>query len=315
MRLDPGIRALLMLSRWRKPTYLMSLDKIQQSNQTKLSPLLSWLVLGAKPAMVRIVDKSIPGRHGDIPIRLYFPSLGEALPLVVFFHGGGWVTGSLETHDVVCRRVANEAGAVVAAVDYRLAPWHRFPVPVEDCYDATCWLVDQADRLSVRNDCVMVMGDSAGGNMATVVCMMARDQQGPTIARQVLVYPAVDGTRSCPSHRRYPDAPLLPEAAMDFFLDCYARHESDLKSPYFSPLLAEDVSQLPPALIQAAEYDPLHDEAAAYAEKLKAAGTEVQYSDYPGMIHAFLNFPRFCRAARLAFAEIAAFIKAAADSP
>jgi acetyl esterase len=150
---------------------------------------------------------------------------------------------------------------------------------------------------------------SAGGNLATVVCLMARDQQGPTLSRQVLIYPALDGTRSCPSHQRYGDAPLLPTASMDFFLDCYARSDADLQHPYFSPLLAQDVSRLPPALIQSAEHDPLHDEAVFYAEKLKAAGVEVQYSDYPGMIHAFLSFPRFCQGSRPAFAEIARFIQ------
>ena len=312
MDLDPGIRTLLVLFKWRKPTYQMSLDEIQRTNQARLSPLLSWLFLGAKPTLDRVVDTSLSGRHGEIPIRLYYPDAEGPLPLVVFYHGGGWVTGSLETHDVICRRVAQEAGVLLAAVDYRLAPWHRFPVPVEDCYDATCWLVDQATSLGARHDCTIVMGDSAGGNIATVVCLMARDLQGPAIARQVLIYPAVDGTRSYPSHQRYPDAPLLPKVSMDFFVDCYARHETDLRAPYFSPLLAADVSQLPPALILTAEYDPLHDEAVAYAEKLQKAGVAVKYTDYPGMIHAFLSFPRFCQGAQPAFAEIATFIQAAA---
>lgn len=308
MYLSPSIRALLFITGLRKPVEQMSLDEIQRVNQKRLSGPLSWLLLEAKPPLANVVNRTVPGRHGDIPVRLYYPAQERPLPLVIFFHGGGWVTGTLDTHDVICRRIAYGARVLLASVDYRLAPWHRFPVPLEDCYDATCWLTDQAQNLGGSEEDVAVMGDSAGGNLATAVCLMARDQQGPSISRQILIYPVLDGTRSCDSYRRYRYGPLLTKASMDFFVDCYARSPDDLSDPYFSPLLADDLSRLPPALIQTAEYDPLHDEATLYGEKLQAAGVEVHYSDYPGMIHAFLSFPRFCAGAQSAFTDIINFM-------
>lgn len=308
---EPSIRLLDWLLKRQPPTYERSLADIEKRNAAQFNGPLAWLFLGPKRSLPKVVDRTLTGRHGTIPVRLYYPRLAADLPLIVFFHGGGWVTGSLETHDRLCRRLAKESGALLMAVDYRLAPWHKYPVPLEDCYDAVVWAASQANTLGADANKLIVMGDSAGGNMAAAVCLMARDQSGPTIHRQVLIYPAVDGTLSQPSHQRYPDAPLLSQTAVHFFRDQYMTTLADTQEAYFSPLLAETFAQLPPAFILTAEYDPLHDEAKAFADQLTAAGGTVIYQDFPGMVHAFMHFPRFCSGANNAFAAIAEDIKAA----
>ncbi|RZM78016.1 alpha/beta hydrolase [Leptolyngbya iicbica LK] len=309
--MDWNIQLLDWLMQRRKPTHQLSLPAIQQRNAAKLNGLLAWYFLGEKLSLSRVVDRTCTGRHGSIPVRLYYPSPEPNLPLIVFFHGGGWVTGSLETHDRVCRRIAQATMALVVSVDYRLAPWHKFPLPLEDCYDAVQWAATNAAELGADADRLIVMGDSAGGNLAAAVALMARDQSGPKIHRQVLIYPAVDGTLSSPSHQRYTDAPLLSRTGIHYFRDQYQRSPQDIHNAYFSPLLADDLSHLPPAFILTAEYDPLRDEGEQFAQRLTAAGVPVRYQDYPGMVHAFLNFPRHCSAATAAIAAIGEYVKAA----
>lgn len=174
------------------------------------------------------------------------------------------------------------------AVDYRLAPWHKYPTPLEDCYDVVLWAAAHAAKLRADEHQLIVMGDSAGGNLAAGVCLMARDQAGPSILRQVLLYPAVDGTLSYPSHQRYANAPLLSQEAIHFYRDRYRQVPQDIHDPYFSPLLAPDLSNLPPALILTAKYDPLRDEGAAFAQRL-ATHSAVVYRDYAGMVHGFMS--------------------------
>ncbi len=305
---DWRIRLLTWALRRRRAIETMSPAQIQAANARPIPPWQAGIFLGARPDLPRVVDRELPGRHGNIPIRLYYPHTGDRLPLVVFFHGGGWVTGTLETHDVMCRTLARAANAIVAAVDYRLAPQYRFPIPLEDCYDATVWLARHRLDLGAADGSLGVAGDSAGGNLAAGVCLLARDCSGPPIDYQVLIYPAVDATLSCDSHRRLAEAPLLRPAAMRFFIDAHARKAADIYNPFFSPLLARDPSNLPPALVLTAEYDPLHDEGEAYGRKLQVAGVPVEWIDYPGMVHGFLSFPRFCRSAAAAFDAIARFI-------
>lgn len=311
---EPSIRILNWLLKRRPPVSELSLAEIEQLNAQQLDGALAWLFLGPKLSLPKVVDQTLPGRHGEIPIRLYYPHLEADIPLIVFFHGGGWVTGSLNSHDRLCRRIAQSTGALILAVDYRLAPWHKYPVPLEDCYDAVLWASSQSESLRAAPGKLMVMGDSAGGNMAAAVCLMARDQAGPQIFRQILLYPAVDGTLSYPSHQYYVDAPLLSQSAVHFFRAQYMKTQADLETAYFSPLLAENLEQLPPAFILTAEYDPLHDEAKAFAKKLTAAGSNTVYKDYPGMVHAFLMFPHFCSSAAAAIATIAKDIKMAIGS-
>ncbi len=307
----PSIRLLDWLLKWRKPVYQQSLPEIATLNAESLDGVLAWLFLGPKRTLPKVVDRTLPGRHGDIPVRLYYPHLEAGLPLVVFFHGGGWVVGSLATHDRLCRWIAQRSGALILSVDYRRAPWHKYPVPLHDCYDAVVWAASHPEHLGAAPDPPMVMGDSAGGNLAAAVCLIARDRAGPPIRRQLLLYPAVDGTLSYPSHQHYAHAPLLSEADIRFYRAQHMNTPADLHSAYFSPLLAENLEHLPPAFILTAEYDPLHDEAKAFAEKLTVAGGTAVYQDYPGMVHAFLMFPRFCSSTVAAVAAIAEDIQAA----
>lgn len=251
-----------------------------------------------------ITNRLIEGRNGAIPIRIYRPSAATNLPVIVFFHGGGWVVCDLDTHDGICRQLAQDNGMVVVSVDYRLAPEHKYPAAAEDCYDTTLWVWENAAELGVDPDKVIVGGDSAGGNLAAVTTLMAREAGKPHIAFQLLIYPATDATMSHPSVKANQDAPILTKAMMDWFVGHYQRQPSDVQDPYFSPLRADDFSNLPPALVLTAEYDPLRDEGQAYAAKLLAAGSDVTVIDYPRMVHGFLSFASMASAGKPAFAHI-----------
>jgi acetyl esterase len=242
-------------------------------------------------------------------VRIYRPVPDEHLPVIVFYHGGGWAIGGLETHDAICRRLAVENGALVVAVDYRLAPEHKFPAGVEDAYDATYWVAEHALDLGADPDKLIVMGDSAGGNFAAVVSQMARDLAGPRIAYQVLLYPAVDCVEIYPSKERYDDTPVLSREMMIYFRDQYVNQEDELADCRVSPLLADDLSNLPPALIVTAEYDPLCDEGRIYADRLREAGNEVDYVCYPRMVHGFISFGRLASQSEAAFARIKQVLK------
>jgi acetyl esterase len=231
---------------------------------------------------VRSVENlRIPGPEGDIPIRVYTSDSPGPRPAMVYFHGGGWVVCDLNTHDVVCRAIARRAGAVVVAVDYRLAPEHKFPAAVIDCCAATVWVAANADRIG---------GDSAGGNLGTVVSLKSRDENGPAIALQAMVYPVTDlSSFATPSYQEFADGYQLTKAEMVWFRDHYLRTTEDARHPHASPLLAADLRGLPPALIITAECDPLRDEGEAYAKRLAAAGVPVTSTRYAGMIHPFFS--------------------------
>jgi acetyl esterase len=233
-------------------------------------------------------DRGIPGPAGEIPIRVYTPAASEPLPVVVFFHGGGWVIGDIETHDATCQQIATSVPAVVVSVDYRLAPEHRFPAALEDCLAATRWVGAHAGELGADGSHLAVAGDSAGGNLAALVALQARNQGGPPIVFQLLVYPATDLTCSFPSHVENGEGYLLTSESIRWFLDHYIS-EPERKGSYASPHFAEDLSRLPPALIITAEFDPLRDEGEAYAARLKEAGVPVTLTRYDGMIHGFFG--------------------------
>ena len=252
----------------------------------------------------KVENRSIPGRQGAIPVRIYRPAGSGSRPVVVFFHGGGWVLGGLKGHNAICRRIAAENKCVLMAVDYRLAPQHPFPAAVEDAYDATCWAGSHTAELGAAPEKVIVMGDSAGGNLSAVVSLMARDAGEPPIAGQVLIYPVVDMVNAYPSKTRYADNPVLSKEMVLFFSKAYFRTPADAHDLRVSPMLAEDLSRLPPALILTAEYDPLCDEGQAYADRLRAAGNEASYACFPGMPHGFLSFGRFASQADAAYTHI-----------
>jgi acetyl esterase len=234
-------------------------------------------------------DILVPGPAGMLPVRVYHPSPGQSLPLVVYFHGGGWVIGDLEIVDKPCRALANASQCVVASVNYRLSPETKFPGPAEDCYAATRWLADHAGEIGAGGRPVAVAGDSAGGNLAAVVAIMARDRHGPALAYQLLIYPVTtiaEGSQFA-SYRENADGYLLTKASMEWFWQHYLASPTDGSNPYASPLQATDLHGLPPTMVITAEFDPLRDEGLAYAKRLQEAGIRVKTSHYEGMIHGF----------------------------
>jgi acetyl esterase len=242
-------------------------------------------------------DVAIPGPGGSLPVRIYTPRVaaaGELLPIVVHFHGAGWVGGDLDTHDAIARYYAKHADAVVIAVDYRLAPEHRFPAAVDDAYAAVQWASDHAGELGGDASRLAVLGDSAGGTVATAVCRIARDRGTPRIAYQALVYPALDLRlgASYPSRDAFGGGDyFLSVADMHWFRAHYLGNpDVDESDPRVSPLASDDVRNLPPALIVTAGYDPLRDEAKVYADRLSAAGVPVEYRCFESTVHAFMSF-------------------------
>jgi acetyl esterase len=234
-------------------------------------------------------DIIVPGPAGALPVRVYHPSPGQSLPLAVYFHGGGWVIGDLEIVDRPCRALANASGFVVASVNYRLSPETKFPGPVEDCYAATRWLAENAGTIGANGRFVAVSGDSAGGNLAAAVALMARDRGAPALNYQLLIYPVTApaaGTTAA-SYQENADGYLLTKDSMVWFWDHYLNTPDEGKNPYASPLFAQDLKGLPPAMVITAEFDPLRDEGLAYARRLQEAGISVKASHYDGMIHGF----------------------------
>ena len=272
-------------------------------------------VVAARPPipMARVEAIEVPGAAGPIPARLYVPSglpAGTSPPLLVYYHGGGWVVGTADQWDAVCRALAVESGCRVVSVDYRLAPEHRFPAAADDAYDALVWTAE------TYPGAVVVAGDSAGGNLAAVVSLRARDEGGPAIALQVLVYPVVDHDFTRGSYAEHGGGgKILNTAEMHWFWDHYAPEPADRAHPHASPLLAADHSGLPPAYVLVAEFDPLRDEVLAYAAKLEAADVPVELARFDDQIHAFFTMVNIMDSAHEAVAGVAAAIRAVAPTP
>lgn len=258
-----------------------------------------------------VINRSIDGPDGEIPVRIYIPNGEGPFPALVFYHGGGWVIGDLDTVDVPCRRIANQTSCVVISVDYRLAPEHKFPAAIEDAYAAAKWVADHADSIQVDPNRIAVGGDSAGGNLATVVALMARDKGGPSFVQQILLYPVTNHSFDTNSYEENADGYFLTKATMMWFWNHYLRNEQDGKNPYASPLLADDLSGLPPALIITAGFDPLRDEGEAYAERLKSAGVPVETTRYESMIHGFFWMPGAIEQGKKAIDQVASTLKRA----
>ena len=239
------------------------------------------------PDVAKVEDRSIPGVGPDIPVRIYTSSGNGPFPALGWFHGGGWVVGDLDTADGTARHLAVGTGCVVVSVDYRLAPEAKFPAAADDCYAATRWIAQNAAGINVDPARIAVGGDSAGGNLAAVVSLMAKDRGGPPLVFQLLVYPVTARDFGTGSYRQNSDGYLLTKDGMEWYWNQYVRSEADAANPYAAPLVAKDLTGLPPALIVTAEFDPLRDEGEANGQRLQAAGVTTTNSRYDGISRLF----------------------------
>ena len=266
------------------------------------------------PELKSVQPLAIPAPHGSIPARIYTPlrlreSNGLA-PCLVFFHGGGWVIGNLDSHDVACRKLADEGQLIVIAVDYRLAPEHKFPAAVDDASAAARWIADNARQLGIDALRLSVGGDSAGGNLAAVVAISARDGNGPAIAGQLLIYPSTDLALVHPSHSEPETSILLTHSVIRWFCDHYLNGAADVDDWRASPARVKSLTGLPPAYVLTAGADPLRDEGDEYAKRLKEAGVPVTYRTFPGQFHGFFTMGKLLQQANVAAREIGVWLKA-----
>jgi acetyl esterase len=273
------------------------------------------LVTNPDPPELKSVEPlSIPAAHGSIPARIYTPNkirqAGGLAPGLIFFHGGGWVIGDLDTHDVACRKLADDGQLIVISVDYRRAPEHKFPAAVDDAIAATAWIAGHAKELGIDAARLLVGGDSAGGNLAAVVALAARDGNGPAISGQVLIYPATDFAMTHASHREPETSLLLTHSVIRWFRDHYLNGAADAHDWRASPARASTLSGLPPAYVLTAGADPLRDEGDEYARRLKDAGVAVTHWTFPGQFHGFFTMGKLLQQANVAVSEIGAWLRA-----
>lgn len=310
MPLDPQVQALRSrrASAQVPPLYTMSLE------QARAEDLKAIQEAAADPEPVAdVVERDIPGPGGDLRIRIYRPDGDGPLPALVYFFGGGWTLGTIDTSDGICRSLTNAAGCTTVSVGYRLAPEHKFPAAVEDCHAATRWVADHAADLGLRPDRVAVGGDSAGGNLAAAVTLLARERGGPDLVHQLLVYPNTDYASDTASMRENTDPLLFNRTSVEWYWGHYLSAPADGAHPLASPLRA-DLGGLPPATVLTAEYDPLRDQAEQYAERLRQAGVPVALTRYPGMVHGFFAMSGVLDAANRAIAHAADRLRGAFGS-
>jgi len=266
------------------------------------------------PELKSVAPLSIPSPGGSIPARIYTPKVlrqsGGLAPCLVFFHGGGWVIGDLDTHDVACRKLADEGQLIVISVDYRRAPEHKFPSAVDDAIAATAWVASCAKELGVDASRLLVGGDSAGGNLAAVVAIAARDCNGPAIAGQVLIYPATDFAMTHPSHSEVETSVLLTHSVVKWFCNHYLNSAADVHDWRASPARASTLIGLPPAYMLTAGADPLRDEGDEYAKRLMQADVAVTHRIFPGQFHGFFTMGKLLQQANVAAQEIGAWLRA-----
>ena len=303
MQIDDDVKEILLL--------------LEQSGMRDFSELsvaeardLALLPPPETPAPVADVrDRLIPGPMTDIPVRIYQPSSHGVHGALVYFHGGGWVIGSIESHDEICRRLCQRAMVCVISVDYRLAPEHRYPAAVEDCMGAVVWVAEHASELRIDATRIGVAGDSAGGNLAAAVALMIKDRGGPPLRLQLLIYPVTDAVFETGSYQDNAEGFLLSRRAMQWFWEHYVPDPVDRTLSYAAPLRASDLEGLPPALIQTAEFDPLRDEGEAFAAALREAGVDVKATRYNGLIHGYFGMEDAVKAARAAVQEAVDYLR------
>ncbi|MGD3110869.1 alpha/beta hydrolase [Streptomyces sp. YGL11-2] len=302
MPLDPAIAAVLDQANAVTSTPIRTTDpQVLREAQRQLSATTA---LTHRIDVGSVQDTVVPGPAGDVPVRIYRPAVGGPVPTVVFFHGGGWITGDLDTHDLVTRRLCRDVGAVVVAVHYRRAPEHPFPAPYEDCLAATRHVADQIERYGAQRDRLAVAGDSAGANLAAVIAQTFRDENRP-LAAQLLAYPATDFDGTYPSRTENATGYMLTTENIADLQHLYAGDDPALRrSAQVSPLRAQSFAGLAPAIVATAQYDPLCDEGLAYAQALRNADVEVFVRNYDGLIHGFLNMFPLSPAADAAVTEL-----------
>jgi acetyl esterase len=309
MPLDPHAKRLLDMLATASPT--AALPASVSARRESFRKLMS--LFGSHVPIGRIEDRALPVAGGVLSVRVYTPIVTtfDPLPGMIFFHGGGLVAGSLNTHDGVCRTLANETGCRVISVNYRLAPEHRFPTAVLDAYAATLSTVEWAAELGIRRDRIVVAGDSAGATLAAIVCQLARDAHSVDLAAQLLLCPITDFCADTKSRAAFAEGYLLHQAAIDQDLEHYLPAGHDPRDPLVSPLRASDLQGLPPAYVHTAEFDPLRDEGRAYADALTRAGVKTAYTCHPGMVHLFYGMAVVIPYARAAMRHIGAEIRTA----
>lgn len=311
MPLDPEVKALLERLQAEDPRPRCSLSIAE----TRDKYLQSRNLAGEPRKLEYVEDYAISGREGSIPIRIHAPSTGTALPALVYCHGGRFISGDLETHDPVCRDLAVRSGCIVVAVDYRLAPEHRFPAALDDAYDAVIWISLNGRDLGIDTARIGMGGDSAGANLAAAVALLDRDRTGDTLRCQLLVYPMLDATRSLDSHRTFATGYGPGSDDMMRGWSEYLGGEVEPRHPPASPFFAEDLRGLPPALVQIAEYDSLRDEGEDYARRLSEAGVPTTCTRYDGAIHGFFQMAGVLKLGWRAMDEAAGFLRDTLSAP
>ena len=295
MGLEPRLHPLVLLGRLAGKGDLAKSMAVRREESARLSRSLGWTVMRPGPEPAETIDRQVPAEGGSIRVRLYRPAGVGPFPLYVFLHGGGWCVGTIDERDPRCRAISAGARCVVASVEYRMAPENQFPTPPEDCYAALLWLAAHVDELGLDGSRIAIGGESAGANLAAVVCLMARDRGGPRLCHQWLDVPATDATLSQSGHRDVRDGYLLDRDVIQDYTDHYLADPALVTEPYVSPLLAADHSGLPPAWIMSAEFDKLRGDADAYAKALTEAGVSVQSTRLAGHIHPSFAFTRLLR--------------------
>ncbi len=302
--LAPDIQMMLALAKWTGEISLVEGRTVEQAREENREG--ARVVTGPPRPMARVESVAIPGPGGEMPARLYV-ALGAPQPpqpLLVYYHGGGWVVGDLETHDGLCRFLAEHSGCRVLSVDYRLAPEHPFPAPVEDAVAAFAWAHANAAELGADPERIAVGGDSAGGNLSTALCLQQRDSGGPLPAMQMLLYPVTDVVGGQQSRDTFAEGFLLTRDDMEWFENHYIPDGIDDDEPRASMMRAPDVSGLPPAYVATAGFDPLRDEGEIYAARMREAGVQVVLQRHPGLIHGFANLTPICPSAHTAMLEV-----------
>jgi acetyl esterase len=306
MPLDPTVKVILDLApKDAPPIDTLTPDEVRATYRAGRVPF------SAPAPLAKTEDRTVPGAAGEIPVRVYTPEGDAPFPVLMYFHGGGWVIGDIEVYDDVCRALASRAGCVVVSVEYRLAPEHKFPAPLDDCFAATAYVARHAAEFGADGGRLAVAGESAGGNLAAAVTLMARDRGGPAIVHQALIYPVTNFDFGTASYSENATGYLLTTAGMRWFWGHYLVDPADGGHPHASPLRAESLAGLPPALVVTAEFDPLRDEGEAYAARLSEAGVPVTMSRYDGMVHNFVLLAALFPAGDRAITEIATALRSA----